>query len=153
MGRYSAGASFSGINTANSAYCSIRNNISTARKAVVKLTIGIAVAPSTAPLFYLVRTTGNGTETTTLAGQPYDSGDPASTALFVSVWSAQPTFTAANKMDTGGMALTAGGQWLWTFYDRPIILPAATTGGLAIVNQNASGATVGTFVASAVWDE
>jgi len=65
----------------------------------------------------------------------------------------QPTFTNTNLMTSGALAVTAGGSFVWSFWDSPIIVPATSANGLAIANVNASGATTGTFIGSFVWDE
>lgn len=153
MARYGAGASKAGVNTANTQYFSVRNTSTTTRIRVRQLVVAVAVAPTTAPAFYLSRTTANGTETTSLAGQAFDPGEPTALGLFVSAWSGAPTFSTTAWHGNGALAVTAGGAFIWTFYDEPLILAAATTAGIAIVNANASGATTGTFHGSALWDE
>ena len=60
--------------------------------------------------------------------------------------------TAANKIAVGALAVTAGGAWVWSFRDDPLILAASTSAGLCVV-CSASGATTGTFVASMLWQE
>lgn len=152
MARYSAGISVSGINTANSAYIGCRPTATTDRLFIVKISIGIAVAPTTAPSFYLSRSTANGTESGALAGQAFDPANPAPVGQ-IAGYSVQPTFSTTNKIDVGGMAVTAGGQWIWTFFDQPLIVTNSTTAGIVIVNANASGATTGTFLGAFVWDE
>lgn len=153
MARYGSGASKAGVNTANTPYFSVRNTSAALRIEVRQIIVAVAVAPTTAPAFYLSRTTANGTETTSLAGQAYDPADAASLALFVSAWSVNPTFSTTAWLGNGALALTAGGAFIWTFYDKPLTLSAATTTGIAVVNANASGATTGTFHGSALWDE
>jgi len=65
----------------------------------------------------------------------------------------QPTFTNTAWIQTGGLAVTAGGAFVWSFFDVPLIVPATAAAGLAIANANASGATTGTFTCSFLWDE
>lgn len=153
MARYGGGASKAGVNTANTAYFSVRNTVTSTRIGIRQLVVSVAVAPTTAPSFYLSRTTANGTESTSLVGQAFRPGDPTSLGLFVSAWSGQPTFSTTLWLGNGALAVTAGGAFIWTFYDEPLFLDQTTTSGLAIVNANASGATLGTFAASALWDE
>lgn len=152
-GRYSAAAATSGINTANSANFQLRPTGTATRMYVVEIGMNVSVAPSTAPSFYLSRSTAIGTVTTTLAGQPHEPAETAASGTFDSVFSVQPTFSTTNRLSQGGLAVTAGGQLIWTFYDAPIVLAASTTAGLVLVNANASGATLGTFTAYARWDE
>jgi hypothetical protein len=154
MPRYGAGVSLSGINTANTAYTNLLGGTGD-RLLVVRVVVNIAVAPTTAPSLYLVRTTARGTQASTLAGQVFDAADVASigTLDVCGTGASQPTFTNTNKIDVGGLAVTAGGAWVWTFYDKPLIVSATAGAGLAVANANASGATTGTFLVSYVWDE
>src|SRR5262245_22406094 len=104
MSRYGAAISRSGINTADNAWWLIAGSAS-GRLAVVRIVVNIAVAPTTAPAWYLARTTTrSGTPVATLAGQAYDVADAASLGVFESCGGTQPTFTAANKIDSGGLA-------------------------------------------------
>jgi len=117
--------------------------------------MSISVAPTTAPVFYLVRTTARGTQASTLAGQPFDTADVVAIATLdvCGTGASQPTFTNTNLITTGALAITAGGSYVWSFWDIPLIVPATASNGLAIANVNASGATTGTFVGSFIWDE
>lgn len=151
--RYSAGFSRAGINTANSPVASLNNTGSTSRLFVVEVGVGVAVAPSTAPAFYLSRATARGTQTATLAGQPADPNAVSSLGTLDTTWSVNPTFSTSNYMRFGGLATTAGGFLVWTFYDSPIIISATSGLGLTLANSNASGATTGTFTGYFVWDE
>lgn len=153
MARYSAGATRAGINTANSAYFQLRLTGATERLYVTEIGINVAVAPTTAPALYVSRSSAVGTSTATLAGQPNDVADATSVATFDSTWSAAPTFSTTAFLRYGGMAVTAGGMLVWTFYDAPIVLAASTSAGLVIANANASGATTGTFTGYMTWEE
>jgi hypothetical protein len=150
---YAAAFSRAGINTADSVYANLWNAGSTRIK-LFEVAVGIAVAPTTAPLLYLVRTSARGTQTATLAGQALDPADAAAAATVDSTWSANPTkagaITAAGIV-AGGLAVTAGGLLVWQFYDEPLVLAAGA--GLAIANVNASGATTGTFAGHFKWRE
>lgn len=149
-----AGVSRAGINTADTAYFNLVGGTGN-RLAVVQVTVNIAVAPTTAPAFYLVRTTARGTQASTLAGQPFDIGDAGGigTLDVTGTGGSAPTFTAANKLASGGLAVTAGGMLIWTFYDDPVIIPATSAAGLAVANANASGATTGTIHCAMMWRE
>lgn len=154
MARYGAAVSRAGINTANTAYFNLFGGTSE-RLLIREIVINVSVAPTTAPIFYLVRTTARGTQASTLGGQPYDSADVAATATLdvCGTGGSQPTFTNTNLIRAGGLAVTAGGAFVFSFWDLPLIVPATAAAGLAIANVNASGATTGTFVGSYVWDE
>ena len=151
--RYVAGFSRAGINSANSPVVNLNNTASTARLYVVEVGVGIAVAPTTAPAFYLTRATARGTQTATLAGQPLDPNEVASTGTLDSTWSVNPTFSTSNFLHRGSLATTAGGFLVWTFYDSPLIVNATSGLGLTLANANASGATTGTFAGYVVWEE
>jgi len=154
MSYYGAGASKSGVNTANTAYFQLRPTTTSTRLKIFQIVVNIAVAPTTAPVFYLARSTANGTVTTTLAGQPMDPGDGGAVGTLDSAFSVAPTFSTTNMMGTGGLAVTAGGAWVWTFpSDGPLTITNAVASGIVVVNLNASGATTGTFVGSALWRE
>lgn len=153
MSRYGAGASRAGINTADSAYFQLRPTSAIQRLKLLEVVVGIAVAPTTAPSLYLTRSTAVGTSTATLAGLPLDPADAASIATLDSTWSVNPTFTAASKLAVGALAVTAGGAWVWSFRDSPLVMAADTTDGLVVANANASGATTGTFTCSMLWQE
>jgi hypothetical protein len=155
VSRYGGAVSHAGINTADSVYAQVRATTTNARLYVVKAWIAISVAPTTAPLFYLTRgATAGTTPTITLLGQGYDPADGAANGQVEgATWATPPTKTAANKLDGGALAATAGGLWLWTFYDRPLVVDRVTTTPLCICNANASGASTGTFVSGFAWDE
>lgn len=154
MSFYGAGASKAGVNTANTAYFQIRPTTTSTRLKIFQIVVNIAVAPTTAPSLYLARSTANGTVTTTLAGQPLDPADPTAVGTFDSAFSGAPTFVTTAQIATGGLAVTAGGAWVWTFPpDAPLTITNATASGIVVVNANASGGTTGTFVGSALWRE
>lgn len=151
--RYSAGFSVAGVNTANTQTINLNGAGTSGRIFVYEIAVGIAVASTTAPSFYLSRSTARGTQSTTLAGQAYDPGDVASLASLDSAWSVAPTFSTSAFIRRGGLAVTAGGWWIWQFYDSPLIIPATAGAGITLANANASGATTGTFAGHVVWNE
>jgi hypothetical protein len=159
MARFSAGASHAGVNTSNTAYFGLVNNTSaTASARIREIGIGIAVAPTTAPAFYLARQTavGSWAAATTLAGQLADPSATTTSQYTCAGITTAGTFSTSNFLRYGALATTAGGMIIWTFYDEPLIIaPNATanTNGILIVNANASGATTGTMVSYFVWDE
>lgn len=154
MSMCAAGVTRAGINTADTAYFNLLGGAGQ-RLEVFEIKVNIAVAPTTAPAFYLARTTARGTQASTLAAQAFDSADTGfiGTLDVCGTAGSAPTFTAANKLDVGGLALTAGGMLIWTFYDAGIVIPATAGAGLALCNSNASGATTGTFLCSYKWRE
>jgi len=153
MARYGAAFSVAGTNTANTFVVNLTNTGTAVRMKVVQLAVGIAVAPTTAPSFYLSRATARGTNTTTLAGQAFDPGDPASAGTLDLTNSVAPTFSTSLKIAGGGLSTTAGGWWIWDFRDSPLIVQATAASGVSIVNASASGATTGTFAGYAIWEE
>ena len=153
MGRYARGFSVSGVNTANTQTAVLAQTTTASRLRILQIAVGVAAAPTTAPSFYLTRTTARGTQTTTAVGLPFDENDPASGGSLDTAWSVAPTFASANKLTSGGLATTAGGYWIWDFRDEPIVVDANTAKGLAIVNANASGTTTGTFTGHFIWEE
>lgn len=154
MSRFGAGvAGKAGVNTADTAYFQVRETATAQRLKLLQIVVAVQSAPTTAPVFYLARSTAIGTVTTTIAGQAFDPADSSAKGTLDSAFSVAPTFTAANKIAVGPMAVTAGGGWVFDFRDMPIVLAASTTAGLVIANANASGATLGSFACSAMWQE
>lgn len=155
MARCGAGVTRSGVNTANTAYFNL-DNTGTGRLFVRQVIVNISVAPSTAPMFYLSRATARGTQASTLAGLVLDEGDTQSVVGTLDVCGTGgnvPTFSTTNWLATGALAVTAGGSYIWTFYDAPIVVKTGAGNGLCVANANASGATTGTFTCSMLWDD
>jgi hypothetical protein len=154
MARYGAGVTRAGVNTANTAYFNLFGGTGD-RILIRQVIVAVQVAPTTAPQWYLVRTTARGTQASTLAGIALDSVDPASigTLDVCGTGASQPTFTNTAWIQTGSLAVTAGGAFVWTFYDLPLIVPATAAAGLAVANSLASGTTTGNFTCSFLWDE
>lgn len=150
-GRYGAGVTAAGVNTANTAYFGLWATSGAQRLRLMQVVVAVATAPSTAPVFALARSTARGTQGSTLAGQPFDTADTAAIGTLDAAYTVAPTFTNTNIMGIGPMAVTAGGGWVWDFRDSPIVL--AVSNGLVVFNVNASGATLGSFRCSMVWDE
>jgi hypothetical protein len=152
MSRYQASSSKAGVNTAGTIMWQLRPTSAAQRMKVLEIGIGVAVAPTTAPSFQLARSSAVGTSTTTAAGQPYDQADTAAIGTLDSAWSVNPT-SAGVTLRQSGLAVTAGGQLFWGFYDVPLVMFADITDGLLIINANASGATLGTMTCYMVWQE
>lgn len=154
MSRYSVGASFSGINTANRAYAVLKAGANKQLR-ILRITIACSVIPTTAPLFRLLRQTAAGvTPGTSTTPQALLGTDVAADArLETGGYGTQPTLSST-PMDIAVLPLVAGAAWVWNFSpDAPLLVPAGTANGLAIENNNASGATTGTFAASFLYDE
>lgn len=137
-----------GINTANSP---IVNLWSATRKArILEVGVFIQVAPTTAPVFALQRSTVRGTQTATLAPIRKDENDIAATATLDTAWSANPTFSsAAPHVRAGGVPLAIGNGVIWSLGE----LEVAIGGGLTVFNINAAGATLGSFAGYVYYDE
>ena len=113
----------------------------------------VTVSPSNAPAFYVVRQTVAGTAATTLAGQPHDPSTTVTSSYNLICNSGNGTFSATGFLRYGGLATTAGGMLIWTFYDEPLQITPGSGNGITIVNANATGGTTGTFGAYFCWDE
>ena len=155
MRSYGAGTTRSGINTADTAYFNLTNAATAAGLWVMQIVIIQAVNPTTAPVFYLTKTTARGTQASTAAGQPIFSGSQASTGTLdvCGTGGSQPTFTAGNKIDMAALPLTVGSAWVFNFFDDPLEVPATSANGIAIANAVASGVTTGTFYCGCRWRE
>lgn len=153
--RYGAGVTRAGVNTANTAYFNLTQTGTSSRLHIRQIIVSIRVAPTTAPAFYLSRATARGTQSSTLTGQALDSADPASVGSLdvCGTGGSAPTFSTSNYIQTGGLAVTAGGTFIWTFYDDPLVVIATAGNGIVVANANASGATTGNFDCSFLWDE
>lgn len=154
MPRYSAAASFSGINTAARAYAVLKAG-SARRLFIRRVMIAMPVIATTAPSFQLLRQTAAGvTPGATTTPQALDAADVAATAVLeTGGYGTQPTLSTATPMEAAALPLTAGAGWVWNFMDVPLVVNLGTANGLAIYNLNASGATTGTFIASFLYDE
>ena len=153
MARYSAGFSVAGVNTANTQTANLANTGTTQRLRVLQIAVGVAVAPTTAPSFYLSRATARGTQSTTVAALPFDTNDAAALGTIDTAWSVAPTFSTSAQLVRGGLSTTAGGWWVWDFRDSPLIVPNTAASGLVLANANASGATTGTFTGHFICEE
>ncbi len=148
--RFTASLSRAGVNTAGVLYWQLRAG-ATQRLYIVELGISVNTPSSNAPNFRIARAlTSLGTASTTAIGVSYDPTDASPSGTFESAWSVAPTLSTiyARQM---GLAVTAGGGFIWTFYDSPFILSA--TNALQISNGNNTGGTLGNFSAYVVWDE
>lgn len=151
MGAYSATQSKAGVNTAATTMFNLWSTAGTGY--VQTIIISTPVAPSTIPDLYVVRSTGRGTPTTTVNGVQFDTGDTAGSLVLDTAWSAAPTVGAVGTaLMRLPLALANGASFYFTAdtLNSPWI---RSTNGLAIVNANATGATLGTFVVTMIWRE
>lgn len=152
MALYSAAASMSGINTAGKVYHCLMATAAI-RPRIYRIAIAMPVACATAPAFQIRRVTAAGvTPGATLTPLALDGNDVAAVAALQSGGFGTDPTTTATPLDMASLPLTAGAAWVWNFAS-PILIPVGTANGLAIYNANASGATLGTFVASFLYDE
>lgn len=142
MPSFSLATSKAGINTANSVMWQLRSS-ATERVRLTELGLYVAVAPTTAPTFVLIRHTTLGTSSATLTPIPNEVSDAAPSAVLETAWSAQPTFSVSGPfLRLAALPITAGAGMIWRF---PEPISISVSSGLIIANLNASGATLGTF--------
>lgn len=142
MARFEAAHNKAGVNTANTIMWQLRT-ASTSRARIFEIHITVAVAPTTGPSWRLNRSTAVGTSTATVTPEEQDPGGGAAATLLDITWSANPTL-ASNDMRKYATPSSIGSGIVWTWPDhRPLILPVSS--GLAVVNANATGTTVGAF--------
>jgi len=151
VGAYGATSSKAGVNTATTTMWNLWSGGATLY--LQTLIVTMPVASTNMPDLYVVRSTARGTQSTTVAGTMFDPNDNAATGTLDSAWSAAPTVGAVTaSMIRLPLALTAGASFYWTA-DQLNAIWCRSGAGIAIVNGNASGATTGTFVLTAVWRE
>lgn len=151
MARYGLSVSKAGVNTAATTYVNLWSP--TNEIYIREISLSVSSAPTTAPDFYLVRSTVRGTQSTSANGTIMSpTPGPASVAVVDSAWSVNPTVAAATTaLRRLGLAVTAGGGVIYSFARGDFEIGAGA--GLAIVNANASGATLGAFTFSFDWEE
>lgn len=150
MSRYDVTHTKAGVNTANTIMWQLR---AASTQRVELLELGVAVStgpPSTNPQFRLVRAATLGTSTATVTPQPEDPGNAPAVTLLDTTWSTAPTL-AANDLRSFPVPASIGAGIVWTWYDKPLTIPIS--GGLCIVNLNATGATLGSFSIYAYFNE
>lgn len=152
MPSYSVSVNRAGVNAANTVLSELRA-ASNARAFVKAVKITMAVLPSTAPRFVLARATNTPAGGTAVAGIALDPADGAAlTSHFNTGQTTVPTFaTAGPWIEVGGLSLTLGAGLIWTYPYPGVVIP--TSGSLVLANLNASGATLGSFDISLLWDE
>jgi hypothetical protein len=151
VGAYGATSSKAGVNTAATTMWTLWSGGATLY--LQTLIVTIPVAPTTLPDLYVVRASARGTQTATVAGNPFDPNDNTATGTLDTTWSSNPTVGAVGTaLARLPLALSAGASFYWTS-DQLNAFWARNGAGLAVVNGNASGATLGTFVLTAIWRE
>jgi hypothetical protein len=150
--RYAVAVNRAGVNTANTVLAEIRAS-SSARVFLEELGVSMAVLPSTAPRLVLARATNTPAGGTNNTPVPLDPDDGASlTSLILTGQSTAPTFTTAGPWgQVGGLPLTLGSGFLWTFPGNGLVIPRSAS--LLLANLLASGATLGSFDIYAKWRE
>jgi hypothetical protein len=138
-----------GVNTANTIMWQLRASSSGCIR-LLELALSVSTAPTTGPSWRLNRPTAIGTSSATVAPQKQDSNSVAATALLDTTWST-PLTLAAIDLRRYTTPQTIGSGIVWTWYDQPLMIPLSM--GIAIVNGNATGTTLGNFVVYAVFDE
>jgi hypothetical protein len=71
---------------------------------------------------------------------------PATNLVVDSAWSVAPTIAGTPipwRRQASPNAIGGGASWTW--YSEPLEIEPAATGGVAVVNANATGATLGSF--------
>jgi len=150
MARYTVAHTKAGVNTANTIMWQIRA-ASTDMIAIWEMGISVTVAPTTGPSWRLNRPTAIGTSSATVTPQ-IESPPVASAAVarLDTTWSANPTL-AATDMRAYATPNAIGSGIVWTWWDQPLWLAVST--GVALVNANAAGTTLGSFTVYVIFDE
>jgi hypothetical protein len=151
MARFEVSNAKAGINGANSNMWQLKTAAGS-RARIFEIQLSVAVAPTTAPSWRLVRAATIGTASATVAPEEQDPGGGAATAVLDTGWTTQPTLSATD-LRRYATPVTAGSGIVWTWPDhRPLILPFSS--GLVIVNANTAGTTtLGTFNCTFVFEE
>lgn len=152
MALYGVSVNRAGVNTANTVLSEIRT-AATARAIVRQVKITVAVLSSTAPRFVLARATNTPAGGTLVSALPMDPADAAAlTSHYNTGQTTAPTFTTAGPwLEVGGLPLSLGAGLIWTFPGQGLVIPVSSS--LVLANLNASGATLGSFDISLIWEE
>jgi hypothetical protein len=132
---------------ASAAFATIRAGASSR---VRLLELGVFTNAATATSVALTRATNTFVPTTSIIGQPYDTGDPTSIANVDTAWSTAPTVTIANSLRRIALPATIGAGVIWTF-DPMFAVGPAGVGGLVLWNfGSGAGSALNVY---AVWEE
>lgn len=152
MAIYTVGVQTAGVNTATLSYFALQAG-ATRLLRVSRITLAMPTAVATLPQFQLRRVTTAGvTPGVTTTPQALLPTDAATAAALHSGGFATAPVVAAVALDVAGIPLTAGAGWVWNF-PTPLTITNGTANGVAIYNVVASGATLGLFSASFLYDE
>jgi hypothetical protein len=149
MARYAVATTKAGVNTANTQMFMIRAGTGQSTF-LLELALSVTTAPTTGPAWRLNRPTAAGTASTQVTPQAEEPDAIAALTRLDSAWSAAPT-AAGTDMRYYGTPNAIGSGIVWTWYERPLRIPATT--GLLIINGNAAGATLGLFACYAIVQE
>lgn len=148
---YALGTSKAGVNTANTVMWQLLAAASD-RVRIQEMLLSTAVAPTTPPIWEIRRATANfGTASATIVPQPIDPSDPAAVAVLQTAWSVAPTLSTAVALRNQAHGAAVGAGFLWDFRREPLEINVST--GLQIINTAASGATLGQFSLSMIFEE
>jgi hypothetical protein len=140
-----------GVNTANTIMWQIRNPASSDPIKVIELGLSVKVATTTGPSWRLNRVTALGTSSATVTPLVEDSTLVYAPACRIdTAWSANPTLASTDYREYA-TPNTIGSGIVWT-WDRLAPLLIAAGSGIAIVNGNATGTTLGTLLMYAIID-
>jgi hypothetical protein len=104
------------------------------------LRLEIVVNAATASSIGLYRAAAQGTASTTVLGQPHDTGDPAATAIPATAWSGAPTISTNVPIRRIVTPATAGYPIIWDFTGQEIAL--AVSSSLVLWNFGAGAGSV-----------
>ena len=110
--------------------------------------LGVFCNAATASAVGLIRASNTATASTSVLGQAYDTGDPASIANLDTAWSAAPTIGTA-YMRRVQLPAAIGAGVIWQFDD----LAVGPAGTASLVLWNFSGSTNSVLQIYAVWEE
>jgi hypothetical protein len=150
--KYASTFSVAGVNSANNVLAQLKA-AATDLLQVLEIGMFIEAVQTNAAILALQRMNAVGTGAiTSTAGVPQDSRDPAATAVLETAWATtKPTLLSNTLLRRFQCANTIASGIIWDFTNRPLIVPVS--GGLDLIQVNASGATLGTIGGWVVWDE
>lgn len=149
---YTSTFSVAGVNAASNVLVNLKA-ATTDRLKILEVAAFIEAIPSNAPLLLLQRMLAAGTGAiTTVTGVSHDPAEPNASGSIETAWATtKPTLVGTSILGRFQAANAIGNGIIWDFTNRPIIL--AVSGGLCLVQSNASGVTLGTIGGWVRWDE
>jgi hypothetical protein len=152
MALVSCDFSVAGVNTASSALLNLKA-AATRSCTLIQVNVFYSVLSTTAYDIGLIRMNAVGTGTiTSTAGVTFLSGDTGQAVLETAWVTTRPT-TTGKQFARGVIPLTIGAGFMWPIYmvGEGVTIPA--NGGICLIGNSASGATVGNLVGNMLWDE